>query len=205
MFSQGYKPGMEKGQPGSFSVVILAAGGSSRFGQPKQLLPYRGMTLVEHAARTALDSGADEVIVVVGDETVGNRLGALDTRVVFNSDWAEGMGSSIRSGILALKEETGAVVVALCDQPAITADHLRNLGERALAGFSIVASSYGGVIGVPCGFSKEMFPKLAELKGDAGARDLIRAEHSIVTIAFTAASIDIDTLDDYQRLLSQER
>jgi molybdenum cofactor cytidylyltransferase len=187
-----------------FAVLILAAGASTRLGRPKQLLPYLGTTLVEHAARTAIASGADDVVIVLGAkaDAVREKLVGLPIRIAFNSEWGEGMGASIRCGIQALSQDIDCVVIALCDQPHITPDLLRDLAHRQLhTGSPIVASSYDGVIGAPCAFGREMFADLMSLKGDAGARELIRNSPSpIETVAFTGGIVDVDTIDDYKKL-----
>ena len=178
---------------------MLAAGGSGRMGRAKQLLPYLGHTLVEHAARTALASGAAEVVVVVGAhaEEVRRRLRNLNVRVVLNRDWESGMGSSIACGVAALGETVEKAVIALGDQPRITPAHLHTLGTRD---GEIVASSYDGVVGAPCAFARSQFPRLLALTGDQGARSLIRSEN-VETIPFEAANIDVDTPEDYQILV----
>jgi len=187
-----------------FAVVVLAAGASARLGRPKQLLPYLGRTLVEHAVRTALASGAAEVVVVVGAEAqeIRARLQGLRVRIVHNRDWAEGMGSSIRCGIAALGPSVSSVVIALADQPRITPDHLRSLAVRLSEGCLIAASSYDGVVGAPCAFARSEFPRLLALSGDVGARFLIRqAGDALATIAFDGANVDVDTPEDYQALV----
>lgn len=193
--------------PHRFAVVVLAAGGSARLGRPKQLLPYRGRTLVEHAVRTALASGAHEVVVVLGAETeaVREKLRELKVRFVHNREWAEGMGGSIRAGIASLSGEIDSVVVALADQPRITPDHLRALAEKVGNDeFSIAASSYDGVLGAPCAFARSQFSRLLSLSGDAGARALIRGQSGVATIAFDGANVDVDTPEAYRDLLSSE-
>ena len=193
---------------GSFGSVILAAGASARYGQPKQLLPYRGRTLVEFAAETALESGASAVVVVVGAEAeqVRGKLSRLRVEVVFNPQWAEGMGSSIRCGVAALPAEVDAVVIALSDQPRITPHHLSALVRRVISeGVKVVASSYAGVIGAPCAFARSEFPRLLALQGDAGARGLLRdTAVPIESIPFPDANLDVDTPADYDSLVSDE-
>lgn len=188
-----------------FGVVILAAGASSRLGRPKQLLPYLGKTLVEHAARTALASGATEVIVVVGAhaQEVRAKLAGLPIRVVTNREWEEGMASSIRCGFAALGPEIRCAIVALCDQPRITPGLLRDLVARHVETSSpVVAASYDGVIGAPCAFSRELFPELLALTGDSGARELIRSSpEPVERVEFCGGNVDIDTTDDYQKLV----
>ncbi len=182
----------------AFGVVVLAAGGSRRMGRAKQLLPYLGSTLVEHAARTALDSGASEVVVVVGAnaEEVRERLKDHPVRVVLNRDWEQGIGGSVACGVAALSEKAETAVVSLADQPRITPTPLRALAAR---GGPIVASSYGDVVGAPCAFAQSEFPRLLALRGDQGARGLIRGGN-VETVAFEAANHDVDTPEDYQAL-----
>ena len=186
---------------GDFGVVVLAAGGSSRLGRPKQLLPYLGRTLVEHAVRTALASGASEVVVVVGANAkeVRETLRGLKIRIVVNEDWAEGMGGSISLGVKALGEGIETAVVALGDQPRITPEHLRKLAERATP---IAASSYAGVLGAPAAFDRSEFARLVSLKGEVGARHLVRSGgEEIETVEFASANVDVDTPEDYRRLV----
>lgn len=179
-----------------FAVVILAAGSPSRQARPKQLLPYLGRTLVEHAARTALASGAVEIVVVAGADidAIREKLKGLAVKVVRNRDWAEGMAASIRCGIGALGEDIQCAVIALCDQPKITPELLRSLAERHFETASpIVASSYDGVVGAPSAFGVDLFPSLMALTGNFGARDLIRhSTFTIATIAFSGGNVDID-------------
>lgn len=189
-----------------FGVVVLAAGGSSRMGRTKGLLPYLGRTLVAHAARTALASGAAEVVVVLGADADALRaeLTGLKVRVVVNPEWQEGMGASIRAGIGALSPEIEGAVVALGDQPRITPAHLRALAE-GLSDAPIVASSYDGVVGAPCAFARGEFARLLALRGDVGARALVRSgEEPVATIAFAGANTDVDTPEAYRDLVSGE-
>ncbi len=184
------------------SIVILAAGGSSRLGSPKQLLPYAGITLVRHAADTALQTGS-QVVVVVGSEAdkVRESLIGLHVRIVENPDWKEGMSSSIRVGISSLQPDADSAVIALCDQPKIAAAHLQALASVVDQFQPIAASSYDGTLGAPCAFNRSVFPKLLALKGDSGARELIRnAETSVIAVPFEAGNLDIDTQADYDRL-----
>jgi len=192
-----------------FGVVILAAGATARRGRPKQLLPYLGRTLIEHATRTALASGADQVVVVVGSDAarVCKALTGLPIRIVLNQEWSEGLSSSIRFGIAALGDDFDCAVVALCDQPRITPELLRSLARRQFENQAqIVASSYDGVIGAPCAFSAELFPELLALHGDSGARDLIRTSLvPVETIEFTAGNVDVCDSAPLKRFIPSTR
>ena len=180
-----------------FAVVVLAAGGSVERGLPTQLHPYLGRTLVEHAARTAIASGACEVVVVVGDhaDKVRPKLARLPVRVVENRHWKEGIGSSIRTGVSALKSNPASVVVSLCDQPKVTPDHLKDLVGRVLGGdgIQIAASSYDGISGAPAAFAESVFPNLMKLEGPFGARNLIRNAGSLLeAIQFAEANAEVE-------------
>ncbi len=190
--------------PVGFAAIILAAGNSLKKGRPMQLCPYLGRTLVEHVTRTALASGACEVLVVAGEhaEEIRRQLRRLPVRVIQNRGWQEGIASSIRTGISHLRSGPGAAIVCLCDQPRITPDHLQALGQQALArnGPQIVASSYDGISGAPASFARSVFPDLLALKGNAGARQLIRnAGSRVQTIRFADANEEVEFANGGER------
>ena len=191
-----------------FGVIILAAGASGYRQKPKQLLPYLGRTLVEHAARTALASGASEVIVVVGADATAIReeLRNLPVCVVSNRDWKEGIASSIRCGIQSLGTSVECSVIALCDQPKMTPGLIRELAQRQMeTGVSIVASAYDGVVGAPSAFGKQVFPELLALEGERGARDLIRQSlDSLETIEFDGGNVAVGEPSVYRPVLPTE-
>jgi molybdenum cofactor cytidylyltransferase len=176
------------------AAIVLAAGASKRLGEPKQLVMLAGETLLERAIRTALDAGCFPVVVVLGAayvEILGFNPLANAVPVV-NANWAEGMASSIRLGIQTLgliaKDAEGAVLMA-CDQPAINASHLRALTTSG----ELTASAYAGRNGVPAYFPKSAFASLMQLRGDIGARDLLR---NAVAIDLPNGEVDIDTAVD---------
>lgn len=193
-------------------VVLLAAGGSSRLGRPKQLLVHDGKTLVRRAAEAAVAAKCGPVVVVVGaqSEAVTAELAGLPVRTVQNPNWSAGMGSSLRVGLRALDTEdaTGAslavdaALVMLCDQLRVNAEHLQALVEtftRTRA--SIVASGYEGTRGVPALFSRALFPELEALASDQGARGVISHEPSrVVEVALAGGGEDVDTAKDLTRL-----
>ena len=186
----------------NFAVIVLAAGATEHRQRPRQLLPYLGKTPIEHAARTALASGAREVIVVAGSDAplLRDKLKNLPIRVVYNRDWEEGIASSIRCGIRTLSSDVECAVVALGDQAKITPGLLRDLAQKQFESDStIVASSYDGVVGAPCAFSREVFSELLCLQGASGARELIRrAPFPIETIEFAEGNVDFDEASGFQ-------
>jgi molybdenum cofactor cytidylyltransferase len=195
----------------TIAVIILAAGASSRLGSPKQLLQYGGNTLLQHSVQAAIDSTARPVIVVLGaaKELMQNVIDNTHVQVVINKDWKEGMASSIRCGITELlrvhPHAIGAVII-LCDQPYITPGLINELvSAHKISGKAIVASAYRGTLGAPTFFHKTIFPALLELKGDVGAKSIIRLhEAGVAAVPFSKGDIDIDTLADYGELMKRE-
>ncbi|GMT98777.1 nucleotidyltransferase family protein [Corallococcus caeni] len=185
------------------AVVVLAAGGSSRLGQPKQLLRHEGTSLVRRAARNALDA-SPVVVVVLGArrDDVASELDGLTVRCVDNPEWALGQGSSLRVGLRALPPDVDGAVLMLCDQLRVDAAHLRSListFERTHA--PIVASAYAGTRGVPALFSRALFPELEALPPTGGARGLIARDPSrVVEVALPGGEEDVDTAEDALRL-----
>jgi molybdenum cofactor cytidylyltransferase len=173
--------------------VILAAGASSRLGEAKQLVELGGERLLERAVRIAREAGLDPVVVVLGcrAEEVEAKCQLADAVLVRNADWAEGMGASIRVGVSALTAEIGGFVLTTCDQPAVTAAHLRRLVDAG-GGHFAVGSRYAGRTGVPAFFPASRFAELLLLRGDAGARRLLGPENAV---ELPGGELDIDTTD----------
>lgn len=170
-----------------------------RLGQPKQLLPYHGKSLLHHAAQTACAVHSSEVFVVLGaDSTLLElELVGLQTRIIQAENWQEGMAASLRAGITAVAD-CDAALVMLCDQPLVTAEHLQALLAEFQPGV-IVASDYGEALGPPCVFDRAYFPELLALTGDSGARKLL-TKYPCRTVAFPGGRADVDTLTDWQAL-----
>ncbi len=188
-------------------VIILAAGASSRLGSPKQLLAYSGATLLQHSIEAAQSSYASSVLVVLGAnaEIIKSAINHTPANVVVNPDWKEGMASSIRCGLQTLVElhpETEAIIFMVADQPFVTAALLNNLMElNRNDQRSIVASKYGSTFGTPVLFTRKFFPELMELTGDVGAKSLVRKYmNEAAFVSFPKGEIDIDTVEDYQKL-----
>jgi molybdenum cofactor cytidylyltransferase len=192
----------------SVGLVILAAGCSSRMGQPKQLLPYDGESLVRRSARLGLLSGCFPVTVVLGANSllIGTELEDLPVFVTQNPDWEAGMASSIKVGLahtLHVLPTVNAVIIALCDQPLVTPALLHGLTDAFVAaGKPIVATRYGDTTGVPALFGRELFEALERLNGQEGARKLIAGNpEQVHTVPFPEAALDVDTPEDYLKLI----
>ncbi len=185
------------------AVIILAAGGSRRLGQPKQLLHLSGQSLLRRAAQAAIDSHADHCVVVLGNEAerCGREVSNLPVSLEFNPAWEEGMGSSIRAGVLAARRHypmLDAVILAPCDQPFLNASLLDELIDLHLGtACGIVASCYDDTPGIPVLFCAAYFDRLASLEGDRGARILFDpGGKDVAHVRFDDGRIDIDTPED---------
>jgi len=192
------------------SIILLAAGSSSRMGQSKQLLDIQGTPLLLHSTKVALESGAKHVIVVVGANEQPHRevIKGLPVSIILNHFWKGGMGSSIKTGMNALMKkypETNAVILMVCDQPAVTSDHLRSLIRNYSATKNpIVASAYAGTIGVPALFGRPFYSNILMLRDDQGAKKIMQQFPSKVkSIDFPDAVHDLDTREDYQNFIDQ--
>lgn len=190
----------------STAAVLLAAGGSTRLGQPKQLLKIDGESLVHRSARTLLAASVRPVVVVLGAhaEDCAGQLNDLPVQIALNPRWQEGLASSIRIGVAELRKRPGvtAAVLALCDQPFLESTLIEALiAEHTAKAHPVVASLYQGIAGVPALFSERCFDDLAALEGEAGARKVIAkysAESSAVP--FPGGDVDIDTAEDWSKL-----
>lgn len=184
--------------------IVLAAGGSSRMGTPKQMLHWRGKPLVLRAAETALAAGCSPVVVVTGAEPgpVARAVAHLPVQVVHNSDWSEGQSTSVRAGLMVLPERTGGALFLLVDQPFVDAPLLRTLMEmhaRSLA--PVVAPLIDEQRGNPVLFDRDTFPDFDEIRGDRGGRQLF-SRYSTTWVPWhdARALLDVDTLPDYEAL-----
>ena len=180
--------------------VVLAAGAGRRFGGAKQVAELDGEPLVRRACRLARAAGLEPVLVVLGHhaEAVAAAIADLGVRTVENPRPDDGMGSSVACAARALAGEPDvtALAVLLADQPDIDHEHLRALCAHVDAGAPVAATRHGDAVGAPAVFARAMFPALATLTGDRGARDLIAACDARVEVALEAAARDIDTPGD---------
>ena len=193
----------------NIGLILLAAGGSTRMGQPKQLLMYGELTLLDHCIHTAHGSDADSIIVVVGAQPHSVNPDVSDkTHIANNVYWQEGMASSIRFGIKKLQEinpSAEGAILMVCDQPYVTSLLLNTLiATYQTTGKRIVACSYENTFGPPAFFHKIFFPELLELKGDIGAKSVVQGHaDEVEVVLFPEGNIDIDTVADYQKLLKK--
>ena len=189
-------------------AIILAAGASRRLGQPKQLVSIDGETLLARTVRIATECACDPIVIVLGaqHEAILASVDLSQTHAVINSNWEQGIATSIRAGIEALllrSPSATSVLLLVCDQPRLTADHLRALlNTHASDEQNIVASHYAGTAGIPAIFPANQFSRLRSLRGDAGARSLLRDPASpIIMVRFEGGEIDIDTPADLEENL----
>jgi molybdenum cofactor cytidylyltransferase len=185
-------------------ATILAAGESLRLGSPKQLLLYQGTSLIRYLAKTALDSRAHKVSVVIGAhaQKIRDEISHLPLSIISNPKWNEGISSSIRAAVETLGPNAAAILFLLSDQPLVSTpilnalvDSFRRYSDR------IAASAYSNTVGVPALFPKGYFHELAGLTGDAGAKTVIlRHMDSVSTIPFPEGAVDVDTLSDLKKL-----
>ncbi len=185
-------------------AVVLAAGGSRRLGEPKQLLRLRGQALVRRAALAALASRADCVLAVTGAhaERVEAALAGLAVACVRAGRWEDGLAASLRAGVSAAlaRDPDASVLLLLADQPATDAALLDALIARHAAGAEIAASHYAGEPGVPAIFAARFARELLALDGDRGAKALLVRERArLALVPFEAGALDVDTPEDWAR------
>lgn len=185
--------------------LILAAGGSSRLGKPKQLVQSGNQTLLEKAVKSALEANLHAVQLVLGAryDELKATIQHFPLTIIYNKHWQEGIGSSISAGMESVIQHGAydGVLIMLCDQVHVNPAHLNTL----VAAFStekkpIIATAYGGQLGVPALFDRKYFSFLQNLSGDVGAKKIISKHPSDVhTITFEQAIMDIDTADDLKK------
>jgi molybdenum cofactor cytidylyltransferase len=188
-------------------LIILAAGSSSRLGQPKQKLIYKGRSLLQHAVEEGLASPCSPIVVVLGanEESLHSEINYPNILHVTNYEWESGMSSSIKCGLEFMLKNGPAIsqaIIMLCDQPFVDAEILNRLIEaKQQSGKLIAACTYDTTLGTPALFDKEVFSELLSLDGQQGAKKLV-FDHSdqVEPVPFPLGNIDIDTVEDYEKL-----
>jgi molybdenum cofactor cytidylyltransferase len=179
--------------------VVLAAGGSSRFGSPKQLAKLRGRPLLDHVLDAVRAVPAvDPILVVLGanEERIRAAIELDDVEVVISPSWDEGISASLRAGVAAAAE-ADAVVIMLGDQPLITPQVIAAVIARVDAPRPAARATFGGSPGHPVLIKRSLFAELEHLRGDAGAKELLET-HGFATIecGHLASGCDVDTPAD---------
>ena len=181
-------------------AIVLAAGASTRFGSPKQLVRLGGRPLLHTVVTRAAEITGSALIVVLGAgaEELAPLLRHSSGMLVINREWREGLASSIRAGIAALPAACTGALLLLADQPAVTAHDLRRLaGTWRKQPQYMAAALYAGTVGVPAIFPRTVFPELAALRGDAGARAVLRrGTDTLMRVPMPSAALDVDTPED---------
>jgi molybdenum cofactor cytidylyltransferase len=186
--------------------LVLAAGGSSRLGRPKQLLPYRGATLLDWVLGTARACPFDQLVVALGGAAaeVRERVDLGEVDVVVNDAYAGGCSSSIAAALGAAHPRCDVLVLLLGDQPGVTPATVRALlagrGDAPLA-----VCRYDDGRGHPFAFGRHVFGELAELHGDKGVWKLLDRHGAAVAEVRVPGPvpIDVDTPDDYAAVLAE--
>ena len=187
-------------------IIILAAGESSRLGQPKQLLPYQNKTLIEHIIEQATATNAAKIVVILGAfaERIRPFLAFANVEIVENENWEKGMSSSLQKG-LEHAQNADYILVLLSDQPFVNTALLNQIIEQATTtDFPIIATKYNDTLGVPALFKKVVFEELKALNEKEGAKKVIKKyakNQQVGIVYFEKGAIDIDTMTDYERLL----
>jgi molybdenum cofactor cytidylyltransferase len=188
------------------SGLVLAAGGSRRLGEPKQLLPYRSGTLLDHTLGTARAAGFDQLIVTLGgsSQEVRRLVDLSGTEVVENPDYGEGCSSSIASGLSAVDPRAEVLILMLGDQPGVTAATIRTLIDGRGEGTTLAVCRYDDGRGHPLAFSRALFGELRALHGDKAVWKLLdRHVDEVVEVRVPGpVPPDVDTREDYEAILA---
>ena len=183
--------------------VILAAGGSSRFGEIKQLLPWKNKNIINTVVETAALAGLDPILVVLG-ANAGLIQASLDNetvQVVTNPDWDKGQSTSLKAGVTAIRQTVDGVLFLLCDQPHLTLNLVNAVVEEGLRSGKVVTPIIDDRRANPVYFPASCFPLFDTLEGDAGGRQIIPAcPHTTLPWLDDWMARDIDTPEDYRAL-----
>lgn len=195
----------------NYSIILLAAGQSSRMGQAKQLLPIDNEPLIVHTLRKTIALNPHSIITVLGanQEKIKAVLDPSKTHIVYNPHWQAGMGASVAVGVQALRKvhpNAQAILILVADQPFLSSRLLEDMiALYENSKHSIIAANYGKTFGVPVLFDKKWWGELQQLTGDRGAKKLIAThEEELGLVDFPEGLFDLDTPEDYRRFLNQK-
>lgn len=192
------------------AAIVLAAGASTRYGRPKQLLPVGPRTMLQHVVDIVLASPVDQTVVVLGHRAseIGAILKGTPADIVTNAEWEAGLSTSVQAGLRAIRPDVQAALFVLADQPTITPEIITALIVRYQeTGAPIVVPTYQGKRGNPALFDRSFFAELMKVRDDQGGRQLIdrhRDRTEGVEVGSEAVLIDVDTEEDYNRFKIQD-
>ncbi|MDF1694258.1 MAG: nucleotidyltransferase family protein [Saprospiraceae bacterium] len=187
-----------------YAIIILAAGGSRRLGHPKQMVGWESSTLLNHTIKQANQVSNSDVFVTLGDcfDEIHSSI-KEKVHIIFHPEWYHGMGSTISFSVskIQLKKYKG-VILSVCDQPYISTDNFVNLINKfESSSAKIVVSEYRNGQGPPTLFSQEIVKDLMKISGDNGAKSIIKKyKNDVVSTCFYGGEIDIDTVEDLEKL-----
>ena len=191
--------------------IILAAGESSRLGKIKQLLSFNRKTLLQHVIDEASNAGAKPIVVITGANAakISASIASGKVSILYNENWKDGMASGIVAGVrhvLSLNGTIKKIIISVCDQPFVSAALFGQLDQRqTISGKGIVACAYADTIGTPALFTLKYFDQLMALKGDEGAKKILKSnKEDVDTVNFSKGEVDIDTQSDYENLLKEQ-
>lgn len=181
-------------------AAVLAAGPSTRFRSPKQLIQLAGTPVLHWAVSNAARAAGTSVSVVLGASAaeIAPLLRRTVASVVVNRGWREGLASSVRAAVNAVPPGAEGLLLTLADQVAVTADDLKRLATAwRRHPVLIVAALYGGAPGLPAIFPSWAFPDLLGLRGESDPRIVIhRHSDRVVRVSIPTAAIDVNTPED---------
>ena len=192
-------------EPARVCGLVLAAGGSSRLGRPKQLLPFRGATLLDAVLNTARDCRFAQLVVALGGaaDEVRARVDLRGTEVVVNDAFGSGCSSSIAAAMAAVRDDVGVVVLLLGDQPGVRAEAVRALLDGR-GGAPLAVCAYDDGRGHPFAFGRPIFADLRALHGDKAVWKLLDQRAAGVVEVRVPGPVprDVDTWEDYDAALA---
>ena len=192
----------------TIAAVVLAAGSSRRLGQPKQVLPLDGATLLDASLSVARQSGCEPVVVVLGGaaDEVRTQVDLAGVDVVENEEFGEGCATSVRSAVGALPDEVQGLVLLLGDQPRVRVETVQEL-EAVARGHAVGVCEYDDGLGHPLWFDREMFSALEAMHGDKAVWKLVEGgpDADVVRVRIPGAvPRDVDTWADYEAMLAEQ-